>query len=241
MQKQSLGYLACPYSSPELLIRKKRFLAASWASAQLISQGTYVYSPLTHNVPLVQMGMGNGWEKWQDFDSLMLSRCNKLILLKMPGWDVSAGVSAELEYARQLGMPIEEFEAPDEQILDSLMNSDTIDGLIHKLKNFYAERQWDQFHAPKNLAMNIAVEVGELLEHFRWLTTDQSYELSEDTINEVNQEIGDVFNMLVYLSNKLGIDPLKAANDKIIKMGKRYPAHLCKGKALKYTAYENEK
>ena len=113
--------------------------------------------------------------------------------------------------------------------------------LIDELLAFYKARDWDQFHSPKNLVMDLASEVGELLEPFRWLTEQQSYCLSEKVKEEVRDEIGDVFAVLVYLSYKLGIDPLEAAQDKLLKTGLKYPVEKCKGKALKYTAYEDSK
>lgn len=113
--------------------------------------------------------------------------------------------------------------------------------LIDELLAFYKARDWDQFHSPKNLVTDLASEVGELLEPFRWLTEQQSYCLSEKVKEEVRDEIGDVFAVLVYLSYKLGIDPLEAAQDKLLKTGLKYPVEKCKGKALKYTAYEDSK
>ena len=86
--------------------------------------------------------------------------------------------------------------------------------------------------------MDLASETGELIEHFRWLTEEQSYHLDNQTMQEVKDEIGDVFKIIVYLSYKLGIDPVQAAFEKLNKMEKKYPANVCKGKALKYTAYE---
>lgn len=239
MNKPVLSYLACPYSHENESVRNIRFLTANFVASRLISQGTYVYSPLTHNVPLDHLETGSVWAHWCTFDTLMLSRCDKLILLKMPGWESSSGVQAEIAYAKQHGIPIEEIDPPQEKLVDELSKENVITDLINKLEHFYQVRDWNQFHSPKNLAMNLATEVGELLEPFRWLTETQSQELSEQSHQHVRDEIGDVFNMLVYLSHKLNIDPLQASHDKIIKMGLKYPAHLCKGKALKYTAYEN--
>jgi 8-oxo-dGTP diphosphatase len=113
----------------------------------------------------------------------------------------------------------------------------TIDLLLADLTAFHQEREWDQFHSPKNLAMNLACEVGELLEPFRWLTEKQSAELDGRTLEEVKDEIGDVFIMLVCLAHKLGIDPIEASQSKLVKIGQKYPADLSRGKNLKYTAY----
>ena len=119
-------------------------------------------------------------------------------------------------------------------------NSRTINLLLTDLLAFYQERAWEQFHSPKNIAMNLACEVGELIEPFRWLTEQQSEELNIEALEEVKDEIGDVFMMLVYLAHKLGIDPLEASQNKLVKIGQKYPADLSRGKILKYTAYRNE-
>ncbi len=120
----------------------------------------------------------------------------------------------------------------------SLTESKQIESLLKKQLAFYEERNWAQFHSPKNLAMNLACEVGELIEPFRWLTEKQSGELDQKNLQAVQEEIGDVLMVLLHLSHTLGIDPVQAAHNKLAKMGEKYPAEQCRGKALKYTAYE---
>ncbi len=110
--------------------------------------------------------------------------------------------------------------------------------LLEKTLDFYRARDWEQFHSPKNLVMNLASEVGELIDPFRFITEKQSHELSEKTKQEVYDEMGDIFRIVVYLAHKLGIDPVEAANQKLEKMEKKYPAEVCKGKANKYTEYQ---
>lgn len=110
--------------------------------------------------------------------------------------------------------------------------------LLEKMIAFYQTRDWEQFHSPKNLVMDLASEMGELVDPFRWLTEEQSYHLDAKTLEQVRDEIGDVFKTLVYLSCKLGIDPIDAASKKLDKMEQKYPADTCRGKALKYTAYK---
>lgn len=110
--------------------------------------------------------------------------------------------------------------------------------LLEKMLDFYRKRDWEQFHSPKNLVMDLASEVGELVELFRWLTEEQSYRPDPKTLEDVRDEIGDVFNVIVYLSHKLGIDPIEAGCNKLVKVGQKYPAEACRGKALKYTHYE---
>lgn len=110
--------------------------------------------------------------------------------------------------------------------------------LIQKLRKFAEERDWDQFHSPKNLVMALSVEVSEIVEHFQWLTEEQSQELSADKLSELKEEIGDVLIYLIRLADKLGIDPVEAAGEKIEKNGKKYPVEKVRGKSLKYTEYE---
>lgn len=105
------------------------------------------------------------------------------------------------------------------------------------IKTFIGERNWEQFHSPKNLAMALSVEVAEVVEHFQWLTEEQSTNLPPEQLAEVRAEIGDVTIYLVELADKLGIDPVEAAKAKLEINAKKYPADLVKGKATKYTEY----
>ena len=102
---------------------------------------------------------------------------------------------------------------------------------------FIAERDWEQFHSPKNLAMALSVEVSEIVEHFQWLCEEQSQNLPPEKLAEVKEEIGDVMIYLIELAGTLGIDPLEAARAKLKINGQKYPAELVKGKASKYTEY----
>lgn len=111
---------------------------------------------------------------------------------------------------------------------------DSLETLRVKLARFVAERDWDQFHSPKNLAMALIGEAGELVEHFQWLTEEQSLSLAEDVRAEVALEIADVLMFLVRLSDKLGIDPLAAAERKLALNASKYPVEKSRGKATKY-------
>jgi dCTP diphosphatase len=113
----------------------------------------------------------------------------------------------------------------------------TVNGLMMALRRFARARDWEQFHSPKNLAMALAVEVAEIAEHFQWLTEDGSDKLSEQKRLAVKDEIGDVLIYVVRLADRLGIDPLQAAVDKLRKNERRYPAAKVKGKSLKYSEY----
>ena len=101
-----------------------------------------------------------------------------------------------------------------------------------KLAKFAEERDWDQFHSPKNLAMALTSEVGELNELFQWLTEEQSNNVDND---EIRQEIADIFIYLLRLSDKLDIDIESAVREKIEINAKKYPVDLAKGNAIKYT------
>ncbi len=113
----------------------------------------------------------------------------------------------------------------------------SVDDLRAAIDTFIKERDWEQFHSPKNLAMALSVEVAEVVEHFQWLTEEQSENLPPEKLAEIRQEIGDVMIYLTELADKLGIDPVEAAKAKVEINGRKYPAELVKGKASKYTEY----
>ena len=103
-----------------------------------------------------------------------------------------------------------------------------------RLREFADERDWDQFHSPKNLAMALIVEAAELVEHFQWLTEEQSQSLPSEKLAEVEQELADIQIYLIRLADKLGVDMEKAVNAKIELNAKKYPAEKVRGSALKY-------
>lgn len=107
--------------------------------------------------------------------------------------------------------------------------------LAQKLKEFAAERDWDQFHSPKNLIMALSVEVGEIVEHFQWLTEEESYNLPPEKIEKIKEEIGDVMIYLAMLADKLGIDPVEAAWEKISTNEVKYPVEKVTGSSQKYS------
>jgi NTP pyrophosphatase (non-canonical NTP hydrolase) len=111
---------------------------------------------------------------------------------------------------------------------------DTLEDLRAKLAAFADERDWDQFHNPKNLAMAVAGEVGELLEHFQWLTPGEAASLPEATRDEVALEAADVLLFLVRLCDKLGIDLAAAAQRKLELNAVKYPVEKSRGLATKY-------
>ena len=111
----------------------------------------------------------------------------------------------------------------------------TLDELAARLADFARERDWDQFHSPKNLAMALAGEAGELVEVFQWLSEAESANLSPAARAAADEEIADVLLYLVRLADKLGIDPLDAARRKLDANGRKYPTDKARGHSRKYT------
>ncbi len=111
----------------------------------------------------------------------------------------------------------------------------TMKDLIQKLRDFAEERDWNQFHSPKNLAIALTVEVAELLEEFQWLTEEQSRKPDQERLNRIKDEISDVMIYLVLLSDHLDVDLLASAFEKIEKNRDKYPADKIRGSAKKYT------
>ena len=110
--------------------------------------------------------------------------------------------------------------------------------LKQQLRDFADSRDWNQFHSPKNLAMALSVEAAEIVEHFQWLTQEQSRNLPQDKLDEVASELADTFLYLVRLADKLDIDLLSAAQAKIALNGKKYPVEQSRGNARKYTEFK---
>lgn len=116
---------------------------------------------------------------------------------------------------------------------------DSLTELTHKLRDFARERDWEQFHSPKNLAMAMIVEAAELVEHFQWLSPEQSAALNAAKLEEVRQEIADVLIYLTRIADQLGIDPVAAAHDKIVINAEKYPVELARGSAAKSSNKSN--
>lgn len=111
----------------------------------------------------------------------------------------------------------------------------SLESLKLTLREFAAARDWDQFHSPKNIASALAVEAAELLEPFQWLTEEQSRKLSPEKAAAVRKEIADVLIYLVRLADKLDVDLLQAARDKISENAAKYPVEKARGSIRKYT------
>ena len=118
------------------------------------------------------------------------------------------------------------------------MSNDDLEALRQRLAAFAASRDWDQFHSPKNLAMALIAECAELVEHFQWLTEHQSATLSPEKKAAVRLELADILIYLLRISDKLDIDLLDAARDKIAINEERYPADKVRGDARRASEYE---
>ncbi|WP_127717926.1 nucleotide pyrophosphohydrolase [Halobacteriovorax sp. HLS] len=104
----------------------------------------------------------------------------------------------------------------------------------NKLSKFAGDRDWGQFHTPKNLVMAMSVECSELLEHFQWLTKEQSENLESEKLEEIKEEMADVLLYMIRLSDVLDVDLNDAMEEKFIKNGLKYPAEKARGTMKKY-------
>jgi len=110
-----------------------------------------------------------------------------------------------------------------------------LESLTGALRRFAADRDWEQFHSPKNLAAALTVEAAELLEHFQWLTEEQSRNLPEEKRLAVRHELADVFLYLLQMADKLEIDLVAAAEEKLELNASKYPAAQARGSSRKYS------
>jgi len=117
------------------------------------------------------------------------------------------------------------------------MSAPTLTSLRDRLRQFAAEREWEQFHSPKNLAMALVAEAGELAAEFQWMTEAQSRTPSPEQRARIEAEAADVLNYLVRLADRLDFDLLAAAAAKIEENARRYPAEQVRGSAKKYSEY----
>ena len=118
-----------------------------------------------------------------------------------------------------------------------MQNQDSLNNLRHRLNDFVNERDWAQFHTPKNLAMAMIVEAAELVEHFQWDTPTESQQLTPEKREAVSHELADTFVYLLRIAEVLNIDLIDAANQKIDLNALKYPVEKAKGSNAKYTEY----
>jgi dCTP diphosphatase len=111
---------------------------------------------------------------------------------------------------------------------------DSLADLAQQLQHFYSDRDWQQFHAPKNLASALVVEAAELLEHFQWMSEAQSRDLPPEKVTAVGAEVADVLLYVIQLADALGIDPIAAAQAKLALNAQKYPVERARGTSLKY-------
>ena len=118
-----------------------------------------------------------------------------------------------------------------------MSNQDSLENLRNRINTFVTERDWTQFHTPKNLAMAMIVEAAELVEHFQWDTPIESQHLAPEKRVAVSHELADTFVYLLRLAEVLQINLIEAANQKIDLNAQKYPIEKAKGSNAKYTEY----
>lgn len=116
--------------------------------------------------------------------------------------------------------------------------SDSLTNLRQRIDQFVTERDWAQFHTPKNLSMALIVEAAELVEQFQWNTPEESLQLSPEKREAVSHELADTFVYLLRIAEVLNIDLIEAANQKIDLNAKKYPVEKARGSNAKYTEYQ---
>lgn len=111
-------------------------------------------------------------------------------------------------------------------------HSTSIEQLKQVVADFVDERDWQQFHSPKNISMALAIEAAELMEHFQWISMEESRQVSDnpDKSREVAEEMADVFCYLLAIANELDIDLASSLDKKMVKNRQKYPADVFKGK-----------
>ena len=108
MNKGELIYLASPYTHKDPAIKEKRFKDVNKITSKLMSEGFYIFSPISHTHPIALAGSLPGdWQYWEGYDRVIIKNCKCLLVLKMGGWETSTGVQSEIKIAKELGIPVE--------------------------------------------------------------------------------------------------------------------------------------
>jgi NTP pyrophosphatase (non-canonical NTP hydrolase) len=116
----------------------------------------------------------------------------------------------------------------------------TLEDLKQKMALFVRERDWEQFHTPKNISMSIAIEAAELMEHFQWLTVEQSQQLDAAALADIGEELADIVIYALSMANFLKLDLAQTVLAKMEKNIRKYPADQVQGKSHKYTWYQQK-
>ena len=122
---------------------------------------------------------------------------------------------------------------------ETAMAETDFDRIRKQVRQFVVARDWDQFYTPKNLSMALIVEAAEMVEHFQWLTEEQSCQLSPEKLAEVELELADIQIYLISLAEKLRLDLIAAVDKKLVLNAQKYPAEQVRGSSKKYTEYKN--
>jgi len=129
---------------------------------------------------------------------------------------------------------------PEKIVSEKIISATYLQDLQTRLRQFAIDRDWEQFHAPKNLSMALAVEAGELMEHFQWLSEEQSENLDQQQLETIGFEVADVFIFTVRLADRMGIDLADLVERKIKLNEQKYPADKVRGSSKKYTEYSQD-
>ena len=116
----------------------------------------------------------------------------------------------------------------------------TLQDLKERMAAFVHERDWEQFHTPKNLSMSIAIEAAELMEHFQWLTVEASKNLPPEALSDIGEELADIVIYSLSLANTLQLDLADTVLAKMEKNIRKYPSEKVRGKSHKYTHYQDK-
>jgi NTP pyrophosphatase (non-canonical NTP hydrolase) len=116
----------------------------------------------------------------------------------------------------------------------------TLQDLKERMATFVRERDWEKFHTPKNLRMSISIEAAELMEHFQWLTVEESKNLSAGALADIGEELADIVIYALSLANVVKLDLAETVLAKMEKNIRKYPSEKVRGKSHKYTWYEEK-
>jgi hypothetical protein len=130
MNEPKLIYLAVPYSHFNREVVELRFKAVNKVAAKLMAGGAFVFSPISHTHPIAKEGLPKGWDYWEPYDRLMISKCDMMMVLKLPGWEDSVGVTEEILIAMELKIPVIYIEYDElDEIFNKLVTLEKIENI----------------------------------------------------------------------------------------------------------------